>query len=146
MIYAAYGSNLNHDQMAQRCPKARFIGKALLRDFRLVFRVYADIEHAKGSVVPIGLWKITPDCLVALDRYEGYPFSYGRTRVRVQLPNRKSLDAMTYFMNADGYAAPINRYYRSIEEGYDDCGLPKHRLIEALEFTRDVVEHIENAL
>jgi len=143
MFYIAYGSNLNHSQMAMRCPKARFVGKALLRDFRLVFRSYADIEECKGFVVPVGIWKITPDCLVALDRYEGYPYSYGRTRVKVVQPNKQTIEAMTYFMNADGYAAPSEKYYRGIEEGYEDCGLPKHRLTEALGFTRDVVEAIE---
>lgn len=146
MIYAAYGSNLNHDQMQVRCPKARFIGKAILRDFRLVFRFYADIQEARGCIVPVGLWKITPDCLVALDRYEGYPYTYGRTRVRVQLPNRKSMDAMTYFMNSDEFQAPVQRYFRAVEEGYEDCGLPKHRLFEALDFTRDIVEAIEGQL
>jgi hypothetical protein len=133
MIYAAYGSNLNHNQMAQRCPGARFIGKAIIRDYRLVFRRFCDIEAAKGFVVPVGLWKLTPACLDALDRYEGFPSQYGRTWVEAVLPNKKKERAMVYFMNYVGYEAPSERYVNGVAEGYEHCGIPNHRLIEALE-------------
>ena len=134
MLYAAYGSNLNHNQMARRCPKAKFIGRALLRDHRLVFRRFCDIEAAKGYVVPVGLWDVTPECMEALDRYEGYPSHYGRTRMEFALPNRKTLYAITYFMNCEGYEAPSAAYVDGVAEGYEHCNIPQHRLTEALEF------------
>ena len=37
-IYLAYGSNLNLAQMKKRCPEAKVIGKANLRDYQLLFR------------------------------------------------------------------------------------------------------------
>ena len=37
-IYMAYGSNLNREQMAHRCPTARVLGSAELTDHRLLFR------------------------------------------------------------------------------------------------------------
>ena len=36
--YLAYGSNLNIQQMAVRCPGARAVGTATIRDFKLAFR------------------------------------------------------------------------------------------------------------
>jgi hypothetical protein len=138
MIYAAYGSNLNHAQMSVRCPKAKFIGVGILRNHRLVFRRFCDIEPAEGYSVPVGLWKLTADCLAALDRYEGFPSHYGRTRMPIATPNRKTVQAITYFMNYVGYELPGINYVEAVREGYVDCGLPFDRLTEALEHVIDV--------
>ena len=43
-LYFAYGSNLNVLQMAQRCPDSVGISPAVLSDYKLVERSYADIE------------------------------------------------------------------------------------------------------
>ena len=37
-LYMAYGSNLNLYQMAYRCPTAQVAGKAVLKDYELLFR------------------------------------------------------------------------------------------------------------
>lgn len=126
-IYAAYGSNLNHSQMAVRCPKARFIGKGTIKNYRLVFRGVADIEWEKDSEVLVGLWAVTPECIEALDRYEGYPRMYDREYIKVY-NGQKTFKAMIYFMNAQGYQPPMTTYYKSIEQGYKDCGMPVSHL------------------
>ena len=36
--YIAYGSNLNLEQMARRCPTAKVIGAGEIRDHELLFR------------------------------------------------------------------------------------------------------------
>ena len=36
--YIAYGSNLNVRQMRMRCPSARIIGTANLKDYELLFK------------------------------------------------------------------------------------------------------------
>ena len=36
--YIAYGSNLNLEQMARRCPTAKMIGSTTLKNYRLMFR------------------------------------------------------------------------------------------------------------
>jgi len=146
ILYAAYGSNLNHAQMAVRCPKARFVGTAILRDHALVFRRVADIEPAKGQVVPVGLWHLTKDCLEALDRYEGYPSLYGRKMLKVIRPNRKTENAIIYFMRYGDYDAPSKSYYQGIVDGYNDCGIPTERLTQALYYTRSMVEAYEQEL
>ena len=63
-IYLAYGSNLNLDQMAYRCPTATILGTSELKDYRLRFRgghggAVATVEPYEGGSVPILLWAIT---------------------------------------------------------------------------------------
>ena len=77
-LYFAYGSNINLDQMAYRCPDARVIGPVVLEGYRLAFRGNASgngvatvVPHKGGKVHGL-LWEITPACEQTLDRYEGY--------------------------------------------------------------------------
>ena len=61
MIYIAYGSNMNIEQMKRRCPKAIPIGKGILKDYKLVFKGVADVIKSPGDEVPIAIWKITEE-------------------------------------------------------------------------------------
>ena len=45
-LYIAYGSNLNLEQMAHRCPTAQAVGTATLKNWRLMFYSVATIERA----------------------------------------------------------------------------------------------------
>jgi gamma-glutamylcyclotransferase (GGCT)/AIG2-like uncharacterized protein YtfP len=126
-MYAAYGSNLNHEQMAIRCPQAKFIQTGILKDYQLVFRGVADIEWNLHSSVLVGLWEITDDCLLALDRYEGYPRLYGRDVAEIQIKTGE-IDALIYYMNDGEYYPPMESYYQSILKGYKHCGLPVKKL------------------
>ena len=133
MIYVAYGSNMNKGQMAQRCPNAEAIGVMLLPDWRLVFRGVADIVPAKGFQCPVALWKSTEGCEDSLDKYEGFPTLYGKQYW-------KSSDGncyMAYTMNRDGLALPPKMYLDGIVDGYEDFGVDKKYLKEALDFTRE---------
>lgn len=78
MYYFAYGSNMNRERMASRCPGATPLGKGILLDKVLVERYYADIEDQPGSRVNGLIWEIFEDDLYSLDRYEGYPELYDR--------------------------------------------------------------------
>jgi len=121
MLYFAYGSNLNKEQMKARCPKAKPIGFAVLEDHRLVFRDVADVIPSFGSEVKGAVWKITKKCLKALDRYEGYPKLYGRLYYAVYLPeHNKHVLAMVYHMNSSHYKQPSAWYLQSILQGYKD--------------------------
>ena len=111
MIYIAYGSNLNKDQMAFRCPNATPLGKMYLPDYKLVFRGVADIIKKKGEFVPVGIWDVTDDCIKALDRYEGAPRLYQRVDIGM---------GFTYMMRHRDYAVPNNFYFEAIRTGYQD--------------------------
>ena len=62
-LYIAYGSNLNLEQMAFRCPTAKVVGKSELKDYELLFRggrrgAVATVEPKEGSTVPVLIWEI----------------------------------------------------------------------------------------
>lgn len=126
-LYLAYGSNLNLEQMAHRCPTAKQVGSTVLEDYQLLFRgghenAVATVEPAKGNSVPCLLWEIAPSDEAALDRYEGYPFLYRKETVEV-LHNGKEVKAMVYIMNDNSpYNTPSCYYYSSILEGYNTAG------------------------
>ncbi len=85
--YIAYGSNLNREQMAQRCPDAKVVGTGEIKDYELLFRgnrngAVATVEPKKGESVPVLIWEISPRDEVNLDRYEGYPRLYGKEILR----------------------------------------------------------------
>ena len=56
-LYFAYGSNINLDQMAQRCPDAQVVGPVTLENYELLFRGnlrgagVATIAPREGSTV-----------------------------------------------------------------------------------------------
>ena len=71
MLYFAYGSNLNHQQMEKRCSGAKFIKKYTLRGFKLCFShktnhsIYghANIVKNKKSKVDGAIWNINKKIL-----------------------------------------------------------------------------------
>jgi len=122
-LYIAYGSNLNLEQMANRCPTAKVVGPSKIKDYRLLFRgahagAVATIEPLKGDIVPVLVWEITPADEAALDRYEGWPFLYRKGMLKVRL-NGKSVQAMVYVMNEGRpLGQPSCYYYSTILDGY----------------------------
>ncbi|MDR2360036.1 MAG: gamma-glutamylcyclotransferase [Oscillospiraceae bacterium] len=135
--YLAYGSNLNIGQMQFRCPAAEPVGKTLLTGYRLTFcggngSAVANIEPDNESIVPCALWRITAEDERALDGYEGFPYLYHKTTVRVPFGKRK-ISAMVYVME-DGHPVgmPGRGYLRTILEGYADFELDTFALAEAV--------------
>ena len=125
-LYIAYGSNLNLEQMKQRCPYAIPLGTAELKGYRLMFRggdnSVATIERQFDMKVPVLLWEITPRCEEALDRYEGWPHLYYKETVSLDF-NDKPTKAMVYIMNkAYPYGRPGKHYLNIIKEGYASAG------------------------
>lgn len=59
-LYIAYGSNINLEQMAHRCPSSRVVGTAMIPDYELQFRNVATIVPRPGAQVPVLLWEIPP--------------------------------------------------------------------------------------
>lgn len=134
-LYIAYGSNLSVEQMAFRCPEAKIVGKAILKDWKLVFRTHADIEPCEGSTVPVLVWEINALDERNLDRYEGYPFYYIKKNLEVTfIDTDEKVSAMVYVMTKGRKASvpPTKHYYDIIAEGYDRFGFDKAVLEKAL--------------
>lgn len=130
-IYIAYGSNMNMEQMAMRCPSARPIGKYILHDYKLEFRRVANIIKCKGAETPVALWTITESCEKSLDRYEGYPRLYRKEYIKLKI-NKKEVIGMVYVMNMGEIAEPSNHYYNVIKQGYKDFHIDMTSLEKAL--------------
>ncbi len=125
--YAAYGSNLWHDQMRRRCPGAEVAGIAMLAGWRLVLRKFALIERHRTAACPVGLWRVTEQHLAALDGFEG-PFTYARTRVA--LPDGGS--AWTYKELRHRAGPPSAEYVERLRRGYRDFAFDTAPLDDAI--------------
>lgn len=140
-IYVAYGSNLSEEQMAYRCPSAKIIGMGLVRDWRLMFKgdlpnSYATIEEWTGYVVPVLVWELTEDDERRLDRYEGYPISYIKRGVEVELQDGKKITGMVYTRPEDMCLnPPCDHYYAVLYAGYEAFGFDLAILEDALIFS-----------
>lgn len=71
-LYIAYGSNINLEQMAYRCPRSKVVGTSEIKDYELEFRGVATIVPQKGASVPVLIWELDERDLPSLNRYEGY--------------------------------------------------------------------------
>ena len=140
--YLAYGSNLNREQMAGRCPGAEAVGRAVIEGYRLAFRrTYLTIEPEEGCAVPAGVYRISEENERALDRYEGYPRLYFKEDMKVPFmgydPSGEhfegTIEAMVYVMNA-GFPVqgPTEQYLAVCKAGYADFGLDLYPLSEAV--------------
>lgn len=135
--YVAYGSNLNKRQMKYRCPNSTPVCAGELRGYELLFRgsktgSYATVEPKEGSVVPVGLWKISPKDEKSLDRYEGYPSFYYKKDVVVHA-ECGPIKAMVYIMHEDRpIGQPTEHYIEVCLDGYDDFGLNKLDFLDAV--------------
>ena len=139
--YIAYGSNLNLDQMAHRCPTAKVVGTAELEGYELLFRgshgcAVATVEKKVDSSVPVLIWELEPQDEAALDRYEGYPYLYRKEWVTVE-HSGKPTKVMVYIMN-DGrpLGAPGNYYYEVVRDGYMTAGFDTSLLRKAAKRSR----------
>lgn len=144
--YISYGSNLSVEQMAHRCPDAKVVGMAAIQDWKLVFRVHANIEPCTGRVVPVLIWEINGRDEKNLDLYEGFPSYYRKEDLAVTMTdldgkNPQEITAMVYLMN-DGHPirTPMKGYYDTLEEGYTRFGFNTHLLELAFEEAMEV-EH-----
>ncbi len=136
--YIAYGSNLNTDQMAYRCPDSEAVGWGVLEDYELVFNGVLTIRPKPGESVPVGIWKVTADDERSLDVYEGFPRLYRKETMKLQVTDwegkTKTRKAIVYIMNEDRRAEnpPTQYYYDTVVSGYLDFNFPVTVLNDAV--------------
>ena len=133
--YLAYGSNLNFKQMNSRCHDAKYIGKAIIKDYALLFkgRGHLTIEPRVGSEVPVGVWLLSQDDEMVLDRQEGFPDYYHKENFTLEVNKidgeTQTLDCFAYVMQADEPITPPSSEYVAIcTEGYQDFGFDTNYL------------------
>ena len=104
-IYAAYGSNMNEEQMKERCPQSELMGIGWLKDYKLMFKTHANVIPSKGDKVPVMLWKISQNDERRLDGKEAVceieeKGNYVKRDLEVEYEGEK-IKALFYIMNEE---------------------------------------------
>lgn len=149
MLYAAYGSNINLEQMAYRCPNSVIVGVGVINGWKLCFNIHADIRKTNNPFdsVPVLLWDIADEDWARLDKYEGFPKYYVKETVCVGWFNEEenfySDKAIVYIMGEefyDKYSFPKKDYFNIIIEGYYENNIDFKYLHEAISYTSEMME------
>jgi len=91
----AYGSNLNGRQMRARVLGSEVAVKGVLAGFRVDFvgmsprwgGGVATVTRARGIDTPGLVWRLPPGGLDVLDGWEGFPRTYSRELLRIDMPS-----------------------------------------------------------
>lgn len=150
--YLAYGSNLNVRQMALRCPTAKPVGSAVIKDYELLFKgsktgAYLTIEPKSGAEVPVAVWSAELADEERLDVYEGFPAFYYKTEFDLPVnyfSGKKVVrKAFVYIMHEERpLGLPSGSYVRTCLEGYSNFGFDESILFKALNNSRRVAHEI----
>jgi len=134
MYYFAYGSNMNHEQMENRCPDSVFLRRCELDNYCFVWDGYsemregavANILKSKEKSVWGGLYKISQNDLIKLDNWEGYPEAYNRNKVVVKDDAGREYSAIVYYRESRKKGEPSKEYFETVKKGAFDCNLPEN--------------------
>ena len=125
--YFAYGSNIDHAQMSQRCPEAVVFATARLSGYRFIInaRGVATIVPQASSAVYGILWTITEADEQSLDNYEGMRWgTYKKMLVNVEVAAEQSFRALAYVASDSTPGSPRDNYIENILAAAAQYGLP----------------------
>ena len=132
--YFAYGSNMDADQMALRCPGSQLVGSARLQGYSFLIneRGVASVIPAQDGVVHGLLWHITPYDENALDRYEGVAKGYYLKEVFPVHPDDTSVvvQAIVYVASNNRPGSPRPGYLEKIVQAGCEHGFPCEYIAE----------------
>lgn len=131
-LYAAYASNMDPNQMAQRAPHSPQRGSGWLVGWRLTFAgedvgfegpLATVVEDALGQVF-VMLYDLTTTDETSLDGWEGGGESlHHKLRVRVQTLDGEAL-AWVYVLDAYEGGLPSARYLGILADAAETAGAP----------------------
>lgn len=135
VLYAAYGSNLDPDQMHERCPHSPAVGTGWLEGWRIGFGAedmgwegaLATIVEDPGSHVFCMLYDVTAFDAGSLDGWEGADSGlYSKIRVRVQTleGGLGGVLAWTYVLLGYEGGLPSARYLGVMAAAAEAAGAP----------------------
>ncbi len=148
MIYFAYGSNMNFDRMQERCSSARFLFKAKLNGYRLVFARYSTTDCSGSADIiynpPAAVWGVVyhihDDQRAELDAAEGVDVGCRKQfTVNADRDGKRSqrLKALAYVVvdKEDPHLKPSAAYKQLMVDGAIHWGLPADYIaqLEAIE-------------
>ena len=139
-LYAAYGSNMDPEQMLRRCPSSPHVGTGWIRGWRLTFGAEEyGWEGALATLVPadddspgvfVALYDLTPADEQALDAWEGADSGlYRKLNLGVHTLGGDVV-AYVYALDAFEGGLPSARYLGAIADAAEAAGAPADYLAE----------------
>ena len=130
--------------MQRRCPTARIVGVAEIKDYELLFKgsktgSYLTIEPKKGATVPVAVWEIKKADEKSLDQYEGFPRFYYKKDFRVrcryiQSGRVRTLNTFAYIMDERRQlGVPHGDYINTCLNGYNSFGFDRELIFKAID-------------
>jgi len=137
-MYAAYGSNMNPAQMAERCPHSPQRATGWLEGWRLTFGgedlnwegALGTVVEDAGSRVFVVLYELSEADEAALDSWDGATLGYYRkSKVRVTTLDGEML-AWLYVINGYEGGLPSARYLGIMADAAEAAGAPADYVAE----------------
>ena len=138
-LYAAYGSNLAPERMAQRAPHSPQRGSGWLTGWRLTFGgadlswdggALGTIVEDSGHQVYVALYDLTPADEKALDEWEGVDIGLW-TKIKVRVTTLDGdVPAWIYALNAYEGGLPTAHYLGMLAEAAEAGGAPDDYVAE----------------
>lgn len=131
-LYAAYGSNMDSAQMAERCPHSPQHGTGWLEGWRLTFGgeelgwegALATVVEDRAERVFVVLYDVCETDERALDRWDGVTLGYYRKlKVRVQTLEGDT-GAWLYVLNGYEGGLPAARYIGILADAAEKAAAP----------------------
>lgn len=131
-LYAAYGSNMDPEQMHDRCPHSPVCGTGWVEGWRLTFGgedlgwegALATIVESPGDQVFVGLYDVTERDAQVLDAWEGADNGlYRKVKVRVATLDGEAL-AWIYVLDGFEGGLPAARYLGVLADAAERAGAP----------------------
>ena len=132
-LYAAYGSNMDPAQMAERCPHSPQVGVGWLEGWRLTFGgedigwegALATLVEEDGHKVFIVLYEVSPADEDALDRWDAATLGYySKIKVRVSTADGEVVPWL-YVLNDYEGGLPSARYLGIMADAAEAAGAPE---------------------
>jgi gamma-glutamylcyclotransferase (GGCT)/AIG2-like uncharacterized protein YtfP len=137
LYYFAYGSNMNWEQMQRRCPSAKFVCVASLKNYRFAIARHsrlrncgtANIFAETGSEVRGIVYDVSEQELAILDGFED---GYRRERMLVLAidGSQSSIEVLVYIAKEeDDVPLPSSEYKQLIVAGAKHWNMPEFYLL-----------------
>ena len=133
-LYFAYGSNMNVDAMARRCPRSKALGLARLERRRLAVMREGWLTAVRDPRTAVHgvLWDLALSDIAALDRYEGVPQGLYAKVTQAIIADRAPRQAIVYLGANAGPGAARPDYIAEVLAAARAWPLPEEG-VEALE-------------
>ena len=144
IYYLAYGSNLLPERIYGRCSDAVYVGRTVLKGWRMLFKksktgCFATIEQDANREVPCVVFKVSEYDEAMLDKYEGYPRYYYKRKFEEKIlfnSGKWSVEprkCIAYILHEERVLGmPSDEYMGILIRGYSHWGFDEGLLWTAL--------------